>query len=572
MNLNRFLKYINLLILALLLVSAAVVYWFGWRPLPTTAGAIAAPVGAAVRIARDRQGVPHIEAASIEDALFAQGFVAAQDRFFQMELTRRHAAGELAEIFGPAALENDLEMRRTNMRQIAEQHLRGLSVMDRQTLAAYTRGVNFYLETSARRLPPEFAALRFDPRPWRLSDCLLAGLSMFRSMSRSWRDEILKRTLLADGDADKVNFLFSMPFSGGTQPGSNAWALSGNHTSSGKPLLANDPHLGFSLPGIWHQAHLHAPGLDVAGVSLPGLPAVIIGHNQRIAWGMTNLHADVQDLFQLDAVEGRPGFFRINGREEMAMRRSERVAVRGVPPVEFAHFTTSLGPVVHQEGGTLFALRWVAAEAGGFSYPFLTLNQARNWVEFRAALEHYPGPAMNFVYADVEGNIGYQAAGQIPARKETGGDLPVPSGGEARLWPGYIPFNELPSVYNPPSGRLITANQNPFPGNYPYKVNGNFAPPYRFRQISALLQRGGWKAEEMLAVQKDVYSPFEHFLARQTPQAWRNDEKKDPALQEAVDLLGSWNGQMEIGRPEPLLAVLLHQHLRKAIARRAAPR
>jgi len=573
LNLNRFLKYINLLILTLFLGGSAVVYWFGWRPLPQTTGAISAPVSAVVRIGRDAQGVPHIDAASVEDTLFAQGFVTAQDRFFQMESTRRYAAGELAEIFGPAALESDLEMRRANMRQIAEKHLQELSLMDRQALAAYTRGVNFYLEINSRRLPPEFSALRFDPRPWRLSDSLLTGLSMFHSMSRSWRDEIMKSSLRVEGDAGKVDFLFSGPAADWPGPGSNAWALNGNHTGSGKPLLASDPHLGLSLPGIWYQVHLRAPGMNVAGVSLPGLPAVIIGHNERIAWGMTNLHADVQDLFLLESVEGKPGAVRINGREEAAVRRSERIAVRGAPPVEFMHVTTSLGPVVHQESGSLYALRWVAAESGGFNYPFLSLNQARNWSGFRAALERYPGPAMNFIYADVDGNIGYQAAGRIPARKDGGGDLPVPASAQDRSWHDYIPFGELPSAYNPPSGRLVSANQNPFPPDYPYKVNGNFAPRYRFQQISALLQaRGGWSARDMLAVQKDVYSPYEHFLARQVRQAWENAGLKEPTLREAVETLGAWDGQMEIGRPEPLLAILLHQHLRKAFAGKATLR
>lgn len=560
MHLNRVLKYINYLIAAGLAALLCVLYWFGYRVLPQTSGSIAAPVEASVAIRRDSQGVPHIEAKSLDDVFFAQGFAVAQDRLFQLELGRRLGAGELAEVVGPRAVESDLDSRRHRLRRLTAMHAAALPAGDRAPIAAYARGVNHFIDTHRDKLPLEFRLLKMDPAPWTVADSILVALQMYRSMTHSYQDELNRRSLMSSAP-DPAMIERLLPSRTGSEPllGSNAWAISGRLTKSGKPLLASDPHLAFSLPSVWYQVHLKAPGLDVAGVQLPGLPGVGIGHNQHIAWGVTNLGFDVQDLYK----EG-PG--------TQVQQEREVVRVAGGGKAELSYLVTRHGPVVANDAaGGFLALRWTAADPGTLNYPFIEINRAANWGEFRKALSRYPGPGFNFVYADREGNIGLQVAGRLPIRKKPG-VLPQASGAEAEEWSGIIPFDELPSYYNPPSGMVISANQNPFPADYRYTVNGVFAPHYRAKQIEAMLTRGkAWEPAGMLRIQRDIYSDFSHFLAGQLVAAFKSRRATNGALTEAVDRLSKWNGQMESNSPEALLVTLAFQHLRKTVVERAAP-
>src|SRR5580700_9858140 len=421
---HRILRYLNIAIAIVLLAAAGAVYWFAYRVLPQTSGTIAAPVSRRVTIARDALGVPHITAASEDDAFFAQGYVTAQDRLFQMDGLRRLAAGDLAEIVGPAALDLDRDSRRLRMRRIAEQAYVSLPPQDRGPLAAYARGVNWFIQTHLHALPVEFTLLGYDPRPWSAVDTILIGLHMYRDLTTTWKDEILKRDMLAAGDRAKVDFLFPARSGGEAQPGSNAWAIGGAHTASGKPLLANDMHLQYSIPGIWYMVHLQAPGLDVSGVSLPGTPSVIVGHNRRIAWGVTNLHFDVQDLY-IENFDERTGRYLYSGQWEQARDERELIQVKGAPAVEMPIWVTRHGPLFINDAKEHLALRWAAAESRAFQFPFPQLNRAGNWQEFTAALARFAGPAQNFVYADVDGNIGYHATGVLPIRRNCVGDVPV---------------------------------------------------------------------------------------------------------------------------------------------------
>jgi penicillin amidase len=568
--LNRILKYFNIAILLALAVALLAVYWYAWRPLPQTSGTLRAPLAQNVTIERDALGVPHIAAANIDDALFAQGFVTAQDRLWQMDLLRRTAAGRLAEVAGSAALESDREARRLRLERLAERQAKTLPAADRAVLAAYASGVNYFIETNRGRLPVEFSLLGYDPRPWRIEDSLLVGLYMFRDLSSSWRNDLQKSELLASGDPAKVAFLFPLRAGGEIQPGSNAWALAGSRTASGRPLLSNDPHLEYSLPGIWYMVHLRAHGLNVSGAALPGVPCVILGHNERIAWGVTNMQADVQDLYE-ERLDPRTGQYVFENKIEQAQLEHETIPVKDSAPVDFAQWVTRHGPVL-AAGNRFFALRWTAAETDA-AFPFLDLDRSSNWQEFTAALARFPGPAQNFVYADTGGNIGYHGAGKVPIRRGWNGDVPVDGPSGKYEWDGYIPFDELPQSYNPPSGIVVSANQNPFPPDYPYRVNGNFAAPYRSSQIYALLAaRKAWRPEEMLAIQKDVYSPLCHFLARELAAAYARRKIHDPALDEAIGILRSWNGQMERDKAAPLIATLVYQRLLISMAQRAAPR
>ncbi len=570
MLLNKVLRVVNVLIgMAVALVLGAG-WWFAWRPLPETSGDIQAPVRAEGTIARDARGVPYIQAGSIEEAAFLQGYATAQDRLWQMDATRRLAAGELSEVIGPATLESDRESRRLRLRRIAEEQYAGVPESDRLLMAAYARGVNHYIETHRERLPLEFTLLRYDPRPWSVVDSILVGLQMYRTLTTSWKEELAMASMLEGGDREKVGYLFPARTGMEVQPGSNAWVISGKHSATGKPILANDPHLEFSVPSTWHMVEMQAPGLHVAGVALPGVPFVIIGHNEHIAWGVTNLHFDVQDLY-LERLDPQSGRYEYEGKVEQARLEREVIAVRGQRPLEMGLWVTRHGPIFASEKNKHYALRWTAAESQ-FEFPFAQLNQAKNWEEFRAALRRFPGPGQNFVYADTEGNIGYQATGRLPIRKTYPGNVPVDGLAGSYEWEGYIPFDDLPSAYNPASGIIVSANQNPFPAKYSFPVNGSFGSFYRAKQIRDLLRsREGWRPEDMLAVQKDVYSPFSHFLGKLAVAAYDRKKPAKPSLAEAVDVLRNWNGQAEKGTAAPLLAALFYQHLRSEIAEKASP-
>src|SRR5579863_926156 len=581
-RLNWLLKYINIAIAVLFVGAAAAVYWIAWRPLPQTSGIIMAPVSAKVTVSFDGLGEPHIAAGNDDDLFFAQGYLTAQERLWQMDALRRLAGGDLSEIVGAAALESDREVRRLRMRRIAEEAYTTLPANDRAALAAYARGVNACIDSRRNRLPLEFTLLGYDPRPWSVVDSILIGLHMFRNLTTTYPDEILKQNMLAGGNVAKVNFLFPVrtgheippgalqPLSAETHPGSNAWAIAGSHTASGKPLLSNDMHLEFSIPGIWYLAHLQSPRLNAAGVSLPGVPGVIVGHNERIAWGVTNLHYDVQDLY-IEKFDDRTGRYEFRGQTLQARAEREVIPVRNARPVEMLNWVTGHGPV-RAEGNQRLALRWTAAEPASFQFPFVEINHARNWQEFTKAISRFPGPAQNFVYADVDGNIGYHAAGKLPLRKNYAGDVPVDGASGNFEWQGFIPFDQLPASFDPPDGLIVTANQNPFPADYPYPVNGNFASHYRSRQIRDMLSgRSGLRPADTLAVQKDVYSGFSRYLAQAVVAAYERRHSGRTDVAEAVALLRGWNGQMDKSRPEPVLAALMFQHFRRAVAEIAAP-
>lgn len=564
------LRVANTAAAVLALAVALAAWWLFWRPLPRSSGAVSLPVSAAAQVARDELGVPHIEAAAVDDLLFLQGYVTAQDRLWQMDALRRLAAGELAEVVGPAALQSDLEARRLRLKRIAQTQAAALEPGDRALFAAYARGVNHFIETHQDRLPAEFRLLGYDPRPWTIADSVLVGLQMFRSLTSSWKDEFLKDDLRQKANPVMVEFLFPRRTAAAAQLGSNAWVISGQWTASGKPLLANDTHLEWAFPEPWYLVHLKAPDLNVTGFSLPGLPCVIIGHNEQIAWGITNLEFDVQDLY-LEQFNPETGSYQYRGQREQARQEREWVRVKGHASVDSSVWVTRHGPIFLSSGNRQFALRWVAAGME-FKFPFLELNRARNWEQFRSALSRMIGPGANFVYADAAGNIGYQVAGKLPIRKTYDGDLPADGASGEAEWEGFIPFEQLPSVFNPPSGMLVTANHDPFGADFPYRVNGRFAPPYRRRQIEARLsRRRGWKAEEMLPLQTDVYSEFSHFLARQVVKAYDSRPNQDAALVTAVSILRAWNGQMRRAEAAPVLATLIFERLRRAAAERAAP-
>ncbi|HYN84250.1 MAG TPA: penicillin acylase family protein [Pyrinomonadaceae bacterium] len=581
-----------------------------------------------VTVRRDERGIPYIEAASLEDLYFAQGYVTASDRLWQMDLLRRNARGELSEIFGRASLDEDKRHRTLGFARVAESMAEKSSPRARAAIEAYARGVNAYIDSlDDKSLPAEFQILRYRPRRWTAADTHVIGKNFSEALSTTWRLDVM-RAAFADLPAERQAELFpsrspldvlvvgadrkteakppARRKAASLEPegrdaeaarvvgeslallrainddaeverrshervglyaeelaASNNWVASGKRTVTGKPLLANDPHLAPSAPSIWHMVHLSAPGLRAAGVTSPGAPGVIIGHNERVAWGVTNLGPDVQDVYRerFESENSRrymtPAGWRDAEvrREEIKVRKNFTDAATEV--VEHEVIVTRHGPVVLEKGAERYALRWTALDGDAAEFEgFLLLSTARNWDEFRAALKEYRGPTQNFVYADVDGNIGYYGAGQIPLRKSGDGSLPYDGTTDAGEWAGYIPFEELPHVYNPPSGLIVTANSRVAGDTYPHHLTHAWAAPSRARRIYDLLDaKKKLSAEDFLAAQGDTYALSGVHFREQVRKiaAEAGFARRDAEWRATLDALERWNGRLEPDANPPLI-------------------
>ena len=556
-------RIVNIAIAALVVLAAFAAYWFAFRPLPQTTGSILAPIENPATIRRDARGIPHIEAANWQDAIFLQGYATAQDRLWQMDGLRRFGAGELSEVFGAATIAQDTNARKMRLRPLAEAAAAALSPEQRAVFVAYAQGVNYYIRTHRGRYSLEFSlpGHTYDPKPWTVVDSLLIGMTMFRDQTDTRTLDATRGELYeAAKDLAKMRLLYPPQQGNMVAPGSNAWAVSGTHTASGKPMLANDPHLSYGIPPTWYLVHIKAPDLNVTGASLPGVPGVLTGHNDHIAWGFTSLLADCMDLYR-ERMDLHTGRYFYNGNWEQARLETEVVGVAGAKPVSVQTWITRHGPVIATDShGNPLSLRWTAND--GVTFPFWDIDRARDWPHFRAAAKALTGPGLNFVYADAQGNIGYQAAGRVPIRNGFDGAAPADGTSAAAEWQGYIPADQMPSAYNPAAGIIASGNQNPFPSTLPFPVSGGFHGRYRVRQIQALLAaKSKLDVPAMLAIQKDVYSAFDHFLAIQTVAAVNKAASKDPLTQEAIGLLRKWDGQMDKNDAAPVITQLLFESL-----------
>lgn len=603
---------------------------------------------ASVTIRRDERGIPHIEAANEADLYFAQGYATASDRLWQMDLLRRTARGELAEIFGSTVLEEDKRHRILGFAALSETLATRTSPQTRATLEAYALGVNAYIASrdgsKERPLPVEFQILGYKPRPWLPSDSLVIGKIFAETLSTTWPTDIA-RSLLADlpparraqllPDSSPLDVLVvgndntkpqrsqqpppahnrknpaakaraaSLPLIDERESvalleevarvaeltrtslervglfmedraASNNWVASGKRTASGQPLLANDPHLPASAPSIWHMAHLSAPNLHVAGVTAPGAPGIIIGHNEHIAWGATNLGPDVQDLYLEKFSADKKNFYETPAGLREAEVRSEAIKVRkgladaSTETVNLDVTVTRHGPIILEREGKRYALRWTALDTQTSDIDALyKLNRARDWNEFRAALSSYTGPTQNYVYADTKGHIGYYGAGPIPIRKSGDGSVPYDGATDAGEWTGFIPFDELPHSYDPASGLIITANSRVVGRSYPHHLTHEWADPYRSRRIQELLNdKRKLTAEDYQAVQGDAYSiggvsfarSFSQLLSGLPPRGGdvagqtASDEGK---LRAGIASLEKWDGRVTAdSNVAPLVAEL----------------
>lgn len=611
---GRLARLFRITIIVVLLAAAALGAGFLWlrhameAQLPQIDGerrtaALVTP--ATVR--RDHAGVPHVEAQSIDDMLAAQGYVAAQDRLWQMDMLRRIAAGDIAELLGSRFVAHDKTQRVLQMRQTAERLTASLSPQDRRYLEDYARGVNAYI-SEADALPTEFRLLHYQPERWQPVDSLLIVLNMVQTLDEQWptklaREQITRRlgpTLAADlyptgswrdhpptqgspdlsqpptdtppPQPDEESSLKVAqdvlqlraalhPFEADTEnpcrtcnPGSNEWAISGTRTASGHPMLSNDMHLDHSIPGIWYEMDLAAPGFHAAGVSLPGVPFIIAGHNDHVAWGYTALYGDTQDVYVERTNEQGEYWDGAAWRPMEHDREVIHVRFAADQVIDVAH--TSHGPVLTpllpHENRTL-SLRWGVYDpqfAAGL--PIFGINTAADWQQMQAALAQWWAPTLNVVYADDQGHIGYQAIGHVPQRP--GGLQAVPITDNTHEWQGSIPFALMPSALDPPSGILATANSRITPDNSPVQLTLEWASPYRNERIwKWLSSHDKVTRADMLTLQTDINSDVDHELAQRFAYAIDHAQHTTPRLREAADMLRSWDGVLRTSEAAPAI-------------------
>jgi penicillin amidase len=588
------------------------------------AGAASTPISVSglrdlVTVRRDERGIPYIEAKNDDDLYFAQGYVTASDRLWQMDLLRRTERGELAEVLGAGpnniALDQDKQHRTLGFAQVVEAEMKRVSPQSRAVLEAYARGVNAYIASlNPRTLPPEFQILQYQPKPWTPADSLLIGKVFAEGLSTTWRLDLMRAGLAAlpadkraglmpetspldvlvvgndTKDSKKAAAVRSavaispdtflalardeaIANQGLARVGlyveglaaSNNWVVSGKHTASGKPLLANDPHLPAGAPSIWYLVHLSAPGLRVAGVSPPGGPGVVIGHNERIAWGMTNVGPDVQDVYEEKFDPDNPKRYLTPVGWRYVDVRHEEIKVRqgfadtATDTVALDVNMTRHGPIVFERAGKRYALRWTALDPQ-LNTPdsVYEINRARDWKEFNAALRSFTAPTQNLVYADVKGHIGYHAAGVVPIRRSGDGSVPYDGSTDAGDWIGFIPLDKLPKLYDPPSGIIVTANQRIVGTDYPYFLTHSWAQPYRARRILQLLnQTSKLTGDDFRRIQGDVYSIGNVAFAHETVKTLRPRlTPADAKLAEVLDRFEHWDGLVT---PDSSTAAILHQ-------------
>ncbi len=590
--------------------------WLARTRLAKTSGTFRlSGLHAPVEVIRDHWGVPHIYGQSVPDVLFAQGFVHAQDRLWQMEFSRRLVAGRLAEVLGAAALSLDRWMRILTMRRVAESDVALIPGDVRGEIDAYVAGVNAFITRG--RMPVEFTLLRYSPEPWTVADTLSWAKMMSWTLSINWETELLRAQLIARLGPERAaeleaSYLGRWPTIAPTQDltgfgnlsglamdradaarpytapsaraglGSNNWVISGSRTATGKPLLANDMHLLMGIPSVWYENHLvsraapltkTAPGpgaegtaLEITGVTFPGVPFVIAGHNAHVSWGFTNGFADVQDLYMEHLRRTDDGRVQYEYRDAWldAQVFQEEVRVKGTQPVPEEVIVTRHGPVINAlapdfTGEQPLALRWTSLQPDTTFHALSAMNRARSCLEFREALREWAGPVQNAVYADTDGNIGYSLPGNIPIRAKGDGRVPVPGWTGEYEWTGYIPFEELPHLYNPPQGYIATANNRVVEDDYPYFISTEYCIGDRAERIVELIRS---QAKIDVAFIRHMHFDQVSPMARVVAGHLGRLAVEDPELRGIVAMLRDWDGSLAAdSAPAAVYEVFMRQML-----------
>ena len=607
---RKWLLGLLLLTLGAALVAGAGAWWVAEGTVPARSGQIRVKgLSAPVEVLFDTWGVPHIYARGSEDAWFAVGFLQARDRLWKMELYRRAAAGRLSELFGERTLEADRRFRALGLRRAAATELNSAPARVRVALERYAAGVNAATSTLGRwKRPLEFQLLGLAPEPWDPLDSLAIGKLMAWRLAENRHGELVRGALVRRFGASVTEGLmgmwptnapaildvalhddtgrgfafntmgqgFSLAEGSGTLPpglewlstlsrpgGSNAWVVTGSRTSTGRPLLANDPHLGIEMPSLWYEAHLVTADLDVAGAMLPGSPFVVIGHNDRIAWGITNSGADVQDFYVEDVDFGRGRYLHAGSWRPLTIDRVE-IDVRGEDePVVAEIYSTRHGPLIATENNwedlptfskdtrrgspRPLALRWDSIKTGESAGPFEAINRARSWQEFLAAARRVAAPSLSFVYADADGTIGYAMSGALPVRAQGDGSVPVPGWSAAYEWIGTVNPDQLPASTNPPSGQFVTANGE-VDRAWPGTITRDWTAPFRTTRVTSLLgERTGLDTAAFRDMQGDVRSDAADRLltAVEAAASSRAAERAEPEARTALERLRLWDRRVD---------------------------
>jgi len=577
------LKLGRLLLAGLAFLAIAFGLFWVWlqSSLPQTAGRLTLPgLRAAVEVVRDARGVPRITASSEHDAYFALGWVHAQDRLWQMELQRRAGAGRLAEVLGASALETDKFIRTLGLYELTEASLARMPAEVTAVFEAYAAGINAWLRHREGALPPEFQILGFEPGPWRPADSLVWQRLMGLQLTGNWREELLRVRVLDRIPADKAaqlwapyppeapttlglvddataaTMLAAVPEVARDHLASNIWIVDGSRTASGKPLLANDPHLGFQAPILWYLATIEAPGLTVSGATVPGLPFHLLGHNGRVAWGITTTHSDTMDLF-VEKPGPQDGTYLAPEGPLPFLTREEVIPVDGAEAVTITVRATRHGPVVSDvlgappADGSLLALSSATLQPRDMTaLAFYRMNRAADVAAFREALRFFHSPQQNVAYADVAGGVGFSVPGLVPIRRRGDGLLPRPGWTGEWDWTGWVPFDELPHMAAAEGGRIVNANNKPVPDGYPHLLAAHWPEPYRAERIAAALDAAGrHDIAGAIALMYDARSPVGlRFKALAADLVVDGDGAKA-----AQRLLAAWDGEMARDRPEPLI-------------------
>jgi penicillin G amidase len=641
---------LTLLVLAALLAAGGYLYLRRSLPQidgTVTVAGLTAPID----IIRDADAIPHVFATTKADALFGLGYVHAQDRLWQMELQRRIGHGRLSEVLGAAAIPQDRFLRTVGFGRAARSAWASTPDWAKHQIDAYVAGVNAFISTHrGSRLPPEFSLLRFEPEPWSGADVVAWVKMMAWDLSANYAFELLRHDLaaavgaermaqlmppypiaglsilpdrpedagestagaggaggilpylphrpypplawsnafaaaLSQGDAAVGDFLVGSARSEGL--GSNNWVIDGTLSASGMPMLANDPHLSARLPSTWYLAHVSGGDFEMIGATLPGAPAVALGRNRYIAWGATNVAADVEDLYR-EKLNDAGTHAEFRGVQEPMTIIPETIAVKGAEPVRLQVRLTRHGPLVSDainannqaskaepKPAALepLAFRWTALEPDDSTVAsFLKLNDARDWTQFTDALRTFVSPSQNFVYADVNGHIGYYAPGRIPIRAAGDGSLPAEGWSGTAEWTGWIPFAELPHLYDPPEHFIITANHRPAPPSYPYLLGLEWPEPYRAQRIHDLLnsarvdarRRGtGLTPDDFARMQADTLSLHAQALLPLLVARARPD---GGPLAQAVEVMKKWDGQSGADSSGAAIFGAWFHHLAAALA------
>ena len=600
------------IVLGGIVVAGLHVYVSNSKPL-IEGEAVVTILDADVEVTRDGVGVPHIVAQSDEDLYRAQGYVQAQDRLFQMDLARRQASGMLAEVVGSAAVDTDKFFRTFSLRHAAEASWEGYDDDTKQILEWFAEGVNAYMDEvkGTSKLSYEFKLLGYEPEPWTPVDSLTIGKYMAYDLGGNWNLQAFRHWALQNYTEEQMdelmvdypenaqsiieaNLATPVDVAGAFDPkllpeefnGSNNWVISGELTESGYPLLADDPHLGLGTPSIWYQMHLQSPEQNVSGVIFAGIPGIILGHNEEIAWGVTNVNPDVQDLYIETPNPENPYQFKYDGQWEDATVRDEPIKVKDGETVDFEVVETRHGPIISNvmtketEASAVFSMQWTALQPTKELQAVIGFNKATNWEEFELALEDFMAPAQNFVFASTDGTIAYKANGVIPIRKQGNGELPVPGDSSDYGWESYIPFDELPTVLNPEEGYIATANNEVIGEEYPYHISNIWAQPYRYERIVEMIETPSYDedtgellkltASDMKAMQMDKKNLYaEEFLPDLLATIKKMDtENKYSAV---TTLLEEWELYDDKDQGAPLVFHFLMKNMKEALFKDAMP-